>query len=201
MEATRSKSGPNVLSRSSQSAMASTSIPLPRDENPYQRLWDYQHPERISWPIPSRATPKPSKRMAPPAIQLIEVKSEMPAQKVGKAQGIAESHQTSHGATHISPKEQRKKGGKRSPEDRNEATKLTEKGGLGSDLRKGRPGSRQTVAAHTPPAVPLQLSGGRGRSQVPKERKKGTQISTGRKSLEKKPKETDKKRCPGKDKK
>ena len=207
--ATRSKAGPSVPSRAMQ------------DLNPELMHYDAE-------PIPSRetpATPRPSKQKKTLFIDLVEtevkteVKSEMADQKVGKARESAESHQASHGAAQISPKEQRGKGGKRTAEDRNKATKVTANGGRGSNLRNGRPGSQQTVASSPPPTNPRQWSEERGRSPAGKKKPRGssqkrperdrkrsqreteTTEQLGREMTEQLKNEATQKRGPGKDKK
>ena len=205
VEGTSAKSGSKVPPRISRTdvrpSKRSDVVPtdLHRDCEPTPKK-DLALQKAISGPPKPSKAPAPSK--APPSKKPMAIKSGMPSRKECKAQGSAESHPKSQGCTPLLPLEYQK-GGDSSKEDGKEANKQTEKCRNVSDLKRGHPGKQQAVFAPTPPILPLQAGGGRGRTRDMKKKTTqhpvktegtGSQKSTGRQSLEMKPNETDKKR-------
>ena len=205
VEGTSAKSGSKVPPRISRTdvrpSKRSDVVPtdLHRDWEPTPKK-DLALQKAISGPPKPSKAPAPSK--APPFKKPMAIKSGMPKRKECKAEGSAESPPKSQGCTPLLPLECQK-GGVCKKEDEKEANKQTEKGRKVNDPKSRHAGNQQTVCTTNTPILPLQTGGGRGHTGDMKKKKTqqpvktegtGSQKSTGRKSLEKKPNETDKQR-------
>ena len=205
VEGTSAKSGSKVPPRISRTdvrpSKRSDVVPthLHRDSEPTPKK-DLALQKAISGPPKPSKAPAPSK--APPSKKPMAIKSGMPRRKECKAEGSAESPPKSQGCTPLLPLECQK-GGVCKKEDEKEANKQTEKGRKVNDPKSRHAGNQQTACSTKPLILPLQTGGGRGHTGDMKKKKTqqpvktegtGSQKSTGRKSLEKKPNETDKQR-------